>query len=65
MVFLKYELICEIINFVCVVWIILGLCISVLRDIFKKEILFFGFYYIVNIFFVNLDKYKKFIISVI
>lgn len=40
MMLLKYVFIWEIINFVCLVWIILGFCVDVLCDIFKKEIYF-------------------------
>lgn len=63
MVLLKYELIWEIINFVCVVCIILGLCIDILLDIFKKEILFLVLLYNVKMFIVNILKYKKCLIS--
>lgn len=42
MFLLKYEFILEIINFVCVVWIILGFCIDVLCVVFIKDIILFN-----------------------
>lgn len=63
MVLLKYDLILEIINFVCIVWIILGLCMDVLCDVFRKKILFLVFFYNVKIFIVNYFKNKKFLIN--
>lgn len=45
-------------NFVCVVWMILGLCIDVLCDLLRKDIFLFVLMYKVNIFIVNFLKYK-------
>lgn len=39
MVLLKYDFIWGIINFVWIVWVILGFCVDVLCDVFIKEII--------------------------
>lgn len=62
MFLLKYGLIEGIINFVCLVRIILGFCIDVFCEIFMKNVILFVLLYNVKIVIVNMLKFKKFLI---
>lgn len=58
MVLLKFELKKEVFNFVCIVRILFGFCIDILRDVFIYRIILLDFKIVLkDILIDGLDKY--------